>query len=67
MKMAVSVEKTSMTSYSLLVLRDDDKSIFPVVSLTMRTDVCKYIEGLIKKDQEENGHQMQKLCGRDSW
>jgi len=67
MKMAVSVEKISMTGYSLLVLRDDNKSIFPVVSLTIRTDVCKYIEGLIKKDQAERGHEMQELRGRDCW
>ena len=51
MKMAVRVEKTSCNGYSLLILRDDDRSIFPVVSLTIRTDVCKYLEELIKKDQ----------------
>jgi len=67
MKMAVSVEKISMAGYSLLVLRDDEKTIFPVVSLTIRTDVCRYIEELIKKDQAERGHEMQELRSRDCW
>jgi len=67
MKMAVEVEESGSGGYSLLVLKDDEKTIWPVISTVMRTDVCLYIQRLINEDQQKNGHKMQKLRGRDSW
>lgn len=54
MKLSIKVQKTSMIDISILRLSKPEDKITPYLSVSMRTDLAKYLANLVRKDQESS-------------